>query len=113
MNDRNPYVWNLAVSVAGVHLKQANVQFPNSSRSSQSRFALVTRNSVSTGLGLTLLPPLVVDWWSWENACYPQLLELQTAVLPTELTTDGVKMAEYAYDLLYVRLVALDKVPPL
>lgn len=111
--DRNPYVWNQAVAVAGVYLNQANVQFPNSSRSSQSRFALVTRNSDKTGLGLSLLPPLVIDWWSWEYACWPQLVELRGAVLPTSLTQDGVKMAEYVYDLLYVRLVALGRVPPL
>lgn len=73
----------------------------------------MTRNSVSTGLGLVLLPPLVIDWWSWEYACYPQLVELRTATLPTELTSNGVKMAEYVYDLLYVRLVALGRVPPL
>lgn len=113
MADRNPYVWNQAVAVAGVYLKQGYVQFPNSSRSSQSRFALVTRNADKTGLGLNLLPPLVIDWWSWENACWPLLDELRDAVLPTELTKDGLKMAEYAYDLLYPRLVALGRVPPL
>ena len=108
--ERNPYVWNLAVAVAGVFLKQATVGFPLTNKASQSKIVTVGLNTGKTGLGLTLLPPKVIDWWSWEYVCWPLLAELETrSDLPFQAS--GVQVAEYLYDLLYDRLVALGKVP--
>lgn len=111
-NQRDPYVWNLAVACAGVFLKQADVGFPLTSRSTQSKIVVISKYADKTGLGLTLMPPLTTDWWSWENACYPLLVELQGRTdLTSQYGTNGLLLAEYLYDLLYSRLVALGRLP--
>lgn len=112
-NFRNPYVWNLAVAVAGVYLEQATVGFPLTNKASQSKIVTVGLNTGKTGLGLTLLPPKVIDWWSWEYACWPTLAEFEGRNdLPLLFQLDGIRAAEFFYDELYGRLVTLGKVPP-
>jgi len=110
--DRNPYIWNLSASCAGVYLKQAQVWFPQASTARQSKLVYVGLLPGRTGLGL-VLSNLPIDWWTWEYVCWPQLVELEGRNdLSSLYATNGVKMAEFLYPLLYDRLATLGRVPP-
>lgn len=110
--ERNPYVWNLSAAVAAVFLKQAYVGFPLTNPSSPSKLVTISPNAGKTGLGLNLVSPLGVDYWTWEYVGWPMLVELNGRTdLPSLYAANGVKMAEYLYPLLYSRLATLGKVP--
>lgn len=111
--NRLPYVWNMAVAVAAVFLKQASVWFPLVNTAGPSKVVNINRNTDAAGFGLNLISTLSVDYWSWEYVCWPLLVELESRRDLTALyNTNGIKLAEYLYPLLYNRLAALGKVPP-
>ena len=112
MTSRVPYVWGLSAAVSAVYLKQASVFFPLTSKSGPSKTVKIQRDTGKTGLGLNLQAQLTVDYWSWENVCWPLLVELEGRQdLQALYGTNGVQLAEYLYPLLYSRLAALGRVP--